>query len=162
MGARGMGLVYGGASVGTMGTIADSALGAGAEVLGVMPRALVDREIAHRGLTRLYEVETMHERKALMASLANAFLALPGGYGTLDEFMEILTWAQLGMHGKPCVLVNTLGYYNGLLEFLDNAVAEGFLKEKNRALIVVADSAEAGLDAIEARWREMPGGDGGM
>ena len=132
--------------------LADSALAAGAEVSGVIPRTLVEREIAHRGLSRLYEVETMHERKALMASLADAFIALPGGYGTLDEFLEILTWAQLRIHSKPCALINTLGYYDGLLAFLDNAVREGFLKAENRDLILVARTAEEAVSLIGERW----------
>jgi uncharacterized protein (TIGR00730 family) len=152
IGRRGLGLVYGGASAGTMGMLADSALAAGAEVSGVIPRTLVEREIAHRGLSRLYEVETMHERKALMASLADAFIALPGGYGTLDEFLEILTWAQLRIHSKPCALINTLGYYDGLLAFLDNAVREGFLKAENRDLILVSRTAEEAVSLIGERW----------
>ena len=152
IGRRGLGLVYGGASAGTMGMLADSALAAGAEVSGVIPRTLVEREIAHRGLSRLYEVETMHERKALMASLADAFIALPGGYGTLDEFLEILTWAQLRIHSKPCALINTLGYYEGLLAFLDNAVREGFLKAENRDLILVSRTAEEAVSLIGERW----------
>jgi uncharacterized protein (TIGR00730 family) len=153
LGARHLDMVYGGAIAGLMGTSADSALRSGAAVLGVIPRTLVEREIAHRGLTELYEVETMHERKALMASLADAFVALPGGYGTLDEFLEILTWAQLGIHSKPCVLLNTSGYYDLLLSFLDNAVAEGFLKATNRELILVARSPREALDLIAERWR---------
>ncbi len=138
----GYGLVYGGASVGLMGAVADAALAGGAEVVGVMPEALSDREIAHPGLTRLHWVGTMHERKALMAAHADAFLALPGGYGTLDEFMEILTWAQLRIHARPCILINVRGYYDGLLKFLDHAVGEGFLQQKNRNLLLVAENVE--------------------
>jgi uncharacterized protein (TIGR00730 family) len=142
--AAGVGLVYGGASVGLMGAVADAALEAGAEVFGILPRVLAGREIAHNGLTTLEVVPTMHERKMRMHSLADAFIALPGGYGTLDEMMEAVTWAQLAIHLKPCILVNTLGYWNGLLEFLDTAVNAGFLKPENRALLrVAADSAEA-------------------
>ncbi len=152
--ARGMGLVYGGASVGLMGALADAALAAGAPVVGVLPAVLEGREIAHRGLSELHFVGTMHERKALMADRADAFLALPGGYGTLDEFLEILTWAQLGVHAKPCVLVNMLGFYDGLLSFLDHAVEEGFLQPPNRALIRVAASVDEALDSLEALLAE--------
>jgi len=148
LGLRGMGLVYGGASVGLMGALADAAVEAGAPVVGVLPAVLKDREIAHQGLTELHFVGSMHERKALMAERADAFLALPGGYGTLDEFLEILTWAQLGIHAKPCILINMLGYYDGLLAFLDHAVAEGFLQPRNRALIQVVASVDQALEAL--------------
>ncbi len=147
--ARGFGLVYGGASVGLMGAVADAALAGGASVIGVLPAVLKDREIAHRGLTELHYVDTMHERKALMADGAGAFLALPGGFGTLDEFLEILTWAQLGLHAKPCVLVNTRGYFDGLLRFLDHAVAEGFIRDQHRATLQVASGADDALDKIK-------------
>jgi hypothetical protein len=143
--AAGLGLVYGGASVGLMGAVADAALAAGAEVIGVLPKVLSASEIAHAGLTRLELVPTMHERKARMAELANAFLILPGGYGTLDEMMEAVTWAQLGLHAKPCILINTAGYWDGLLRFLDSTVAAGFLKQKNRDLLHVAECA---VDAV--------------
>src|SRR6478672_656765 len=123
---RGIRVVYGGASVGLMGTLADSVLQAGGEVVGVIPAALVDREIAHRGLTRLHVVDTMHARKSKMAELADAFVALPGGIGTLEEFFEVWTWGQLGIHHKPVGLVNTAGYYDGLIRFLDHAVGERF------------------------------------
>lgn len=139
--AAGMDLVYGGASVGLMGAVADAALAAGAEVIGVLPNVLAGKEIAHAGLTSLEMVPTMHERKARMAELADAFLVLPGGYGTLDELMEIVTWAQLGLHDKPCILVNTVGYWNGLLAFLDSAAVAGFLKPENRKLLLVAANA---------------------
>lgn len=138
----GCGVVYGGAKVGLMGAVADSALAEGGEVIGVLPEALSGREIAHAGLTELHMVGTMHERKALMASRADAFVILPGGFGTFDEFMEILTWAQLRIHSKPIVLINTLGYYDGLLQFLDHAVHQGFLKQKNKDLLLVAKNAE--------------------
>ena len=147
--AHGFGLVYGGASVGLMGAVADAALAGGAPVIGVLPAVLKDREIAHRGLTELHYVDTMHERKALMANRAGAFLALPGGFGTLDEFLEILTWAQLGLHAKPCVLVNTRGYFDGLLRFLDHAVAEGFIRDQHRATLQVASGADDALDKIK-------------
>jgi uncharacterized protein (TIGR00730 family) len=142
--AAGIDLVYGGASVGLMGAVADAALEAGAEVIGILPRILAGREIAHSHLTTIEVVPTMHERKMRMHALADAFIALPGGYGTLDEMMEAVTWAQLAIHAKPCILINTLGYWNGLLNFLDTAVSAGFLKPENRALLrIAADSAEA-------------------
>jgi uncharacterized protein (TIGR00730 family) len=142
--AAGLGLVYGGASAGLMGAVADAALAGGAEVIGVLPDVLAGKEIAHPGLTRLELVSTMHERKARMAALADAFLILPGGYGTLEELLEVVTWAQLGLHAKPCILINTAGYWDGLLKFLDTAVAAGFLKRKNRELLrVVRTAAEA-------------------
>jgi uncharacterized protein (TIGR00730 family) len=150
LGVRGMGLVYGGASVGLMGALADAALAAGAPVVGVLPAVLEGREIAHGGLSELHFVGTMHERKALMAERADAFLALPGGFGTLDEFLEILTWAQLGIHAKPCVLVNMLGFYDGLLGFLDHAVEEGFLRAPNRGLIRVVSGVDEALTTLEA------------
>ena len=159
LGERGMGLVYGGASVGLMGALADAALAAGAPVVGVLPSVLESREIAHRGLTELHFVSTMHERKARMAERATAFVALPGGYGTLDEFLEILTWAQLGIHAKPCLLVNVLGFYDQLLAFLDHAVQAGFLKPHNRALIEVVDSVESALDRLRPHLEE-PGRSG--
>jgi hypothetical protein len=146
IGAAGLGLVYGGANVGLMGAVADAALAAGAEVIGVLPQVLAGKEIAHVGLTALEMVPTMHERKARMAELADAFLVLPGGYGTLDELMEAVTWAQLGLHAKPCILINTAGYWNGLLAFLDSTVTAGFLKVENRQLLLVAGSAH---DAIQ-------------
>lgn len=147
----GWGLVYGGTSVGLMGVTADAALAGGAEVIGVLPRNLQDREIAHRGLTKLCLVGSMHERKALMASLSDAFVALPGGYGTLDEFFEIVTWAQLKIHCKPCILINTGGYYDSLLRFLNHAAKEKFVGPANRDLVQVArDPAEA-LEWIERR-----------
>jgi uncharacterized protein (TIGR00730 family) len=139
-----------------MGPTADAALAGGAQVIGVLPRALQDREIAHRGLTKLHLVGSMHERKALMASLSDAFIALPGGYGTLDEFFEIVTWAQLEIHSKPCVLINTDGYYDFLLRFLEHAVREGFVRPANFRLVHVAsDSAEA-LRWIEQQLDKVP------
>ncbi len=142
--AAGLGLVYGGASVGLMGAVADAVLAAGSEVIGVLPEILSGSEIAHAGLTTLELVPTMHERKARMAELADAFLVLPGGYGTLDELMEALTWAQLGLHAKPCILINTVGYWDPLLTFLDSTVDSGFLKAGNRRLLlVVSDASEA-------------------
>jgi uncharacterized protein (TIGR00730 family) len=152
MAGGGWGLVYGGTSIGLMGAAADAVLSGGAEVIGVLPQALQDREIAHRGLTKLHLVGSMHERKALMASLSSAFIALPGGYGTLDEFFEIVTWKQINIHSKPCVLINTDGYYDSLLRFLDHAVKEEFVRPANLKLVQVArDSAEA-LQWIKQQW----------
>lgn len=138
----GLGLVYGGANVGLMGAVADAALAGGAEVIGILPAVLEGREIAHASLTKLELVPTMHQRKARMAELADAFLVLPGGYGTLDEMLEAVTWAQLGLHSKPVILINTAGYWDGLLAFLETTVAAGFLKHKNRKLLRVAANAE--------------------
>jgi uncharacterized protein (TIGR00730 family) len=146
--AAGLGLVYGGANIGLMGAVADAALAGGAEVIGVLPEFLAGREIAHTGLTRLETVTTMHQRKARMVALADAFLILPGGYGTLDELFEILTWSQLKMHAKPCVLVNTLGYWDRMLAFLDGAVEAGFLRLDGRALIAVAPTAAKAVQML--------------
>ena len=139
---RQIGLVYGGASRGTMGVIADAVLRAGGEVTGVMPKSLNRRELIHTGLTELHVVDSMHERKALMAELSDGFVALPGGFGTLEEIIEILTWGQLRFHSKPCGILNVANYYAGLLQFLDHAVDQGFIRsEHRRALIVDADPA---------------------
>ena len=147
---RGIGLVYGGGNVGLMGVLADTALAAGGEVIGVMPQALVDREIGHRGLTELRVVGSMHERKALMAELSDAFVAVPGGIGTLEELIEVYTWSQLGIHDKPCGVLNVRGYYDALAAFLDHAVEEGFLRPQHRAVLsVAADPAEL-LDRLAA------------
>jgi uncharacterized protein (TIGR00730 family) len=134
---EGLGLVYGGARAGLMGVLADSAMAAGGEVIGVMPQALVDREIAHTGIGDLRVVGSMHERKALMAELADAFVALPGGAGTLEELFEIYTWSQLGLHSKPCALLDVEDYWAGLVAFLDHAVQERFLREDHRASLIV-------------------------
>jgi uncharacterized protein (TIGR00730 family) len=147
----GLGLVYGGASVGLMGALADAALAGGAEVVGILPEVLSGSEIAHRGLTHLEMVPTMHERKARMAKLADAFLMLPGGYGTLDEMMEIVTWKQLRLHTKPCILINTSGYWDGLLAFLDRAVEAGFLKADNRRLLEVVGTAAEAVARVKER-----------
>lgn len=149
---RGYGMVYGGGSVGLMGEAADAALAAGGEVVGVIPDVIVELEVGHSGITELHIVRTMHERKALMAERADAFIALPGGFGTMDEFMEIATWAQLGIHSKPCVLVNVAGYYDELLRFLDTGVNEGFIRAGNRALVQVASSATEALEMVEHAW----------
>ena len=148
--AAGVELVYGGANSGLMGAVADAALSGGAEVIGVLPEILSGREIAHAGLTRLEMVPTMHERKARMHVLADAFIALPGGYGTLDELLEALTWAQLGMHAKPCILVNTAGYWDGLLAFLDSAVTAGFLRPNYRTLPRVSANAREAMEMVKA------------
>ncbi|MEH6567005.1 MAG: TIGR00730 family Rossman fold protein [Halopseudomonas sp.] len=134
----GIGLVYGGAQVGLMGAVADAALAAGGEVIGVIPRHLVERELAHDGLTQLIEVSSMHERKARMADLADGFIALPGGVGTFEELFEVWTWGQLGHHQKPCALYNAAGYYDKLIAFLDHALAEGFMKQPYRDMLIVA------------------------
>jgi hypothetical protein len=149
LGARGIGLVFGGGGVGLMGIVADAALAAGAEVIGVIPNALAAKEVAHRKLTDLRVVGSMHERKAVMADLADAFIALPGGMGTLDELFEILTWAQLGLHEKPAGLLDVEGYFRPLVTFLDHAVTEGFVREPHRRLLTVADTPEALLEAFE-------------
>ena len=150
----GMGVVYGGANVGLMGAVADAALAAGAEVIGVLPEVLAGREIAHTGLTRLESVGTMHQRKARMVALAEAFLILPGGYSTLDEMLEIITWSQLRLHDKPCILINTLGFWNGFLDFLDHTVGAGFLKAENRALLLVAATAAEAVGRIREGNRD--------
>jgi uncharacterized protein (TIGR00730 family) len=142
--------------VGLMGALADAALAHGSEVIGVIPRSLAGIEVAHQHLSQLVLVDTMHERKALMAQEADAFVALPGGFGTLDEFFEILTWAQLGIHAKPCVLVNTAGYYDPLLDFLRVAVDQGFLKPANYSLICVVANAADALKCMQKRWQSLP------
>jgi hypothetical protein len=146
--AAGLGMVYGGACVGLMGTVADAALAAGAEVIGVLPKVLTGRELEHTGLTRLELVPSMHVRKARQVELADAFLVLPGGYGTMDEMIEVVTWAQLGMHAKPCILINTVGYWNGLLAFLDTSVEAGFIKPQNRGLVRVAANAQEAVKMV--------------
>jgi len=141
-------LVYGGAHAGLMGALADAVLAGGGRVIGVIPEALVGRELAHQGLTDLRIVHSMHERKAMMASLADGFIALPGGIGTLEELFEVWTWSQLGLHQKPCALLDLEGFYGGLSTFMDHVLAEGFLKPaQRRALIVEADAASL-LDRI--------------
>ena len=147
-----VGLVYGGASVGLMGAVADAALEAGGEAIGVIPQALVDREIAHQGLSELRIVSSMHERKALMAELAGGFVALPGGMGTLEELFEVYTWTQLGLHSKPLGLLDVRDYFAALVAFLDHAVAERFMTVEHRELLVVEKRAEALLEAFR-RWR---------
>ena len=154
---QGIGLVYGGGSVGLMGELADTVLAAGGEVVGVIPQFLVDAEVAHTGLTELVVVESMHARKAKMASLADGFAALPGGLGTLEELVEMLTWSQLGLHGKPCGLLDVDGYFDGLLAFLDRAVEEGFVKPVHRGLLLTADAPRELLRRMAA-FRHRPAG----
>jgi uncharacterized protein (TIGR00730 family) len=162
MAERGLGLVYGGGKVGLMGVLADTILEHGGEAIGVMPQALIDREIGHPNLTELKVVDSMHERKALMAELADAFVALPGGIGTLEELIEVYTWSQLGIHDKACGVLNVRGYYDGLAAFLDHAVQEGFLRAQHRAVLTVAEEPEELLDALAnytpprvGKWLEL-------
>ncbi|MHB1863788.1 MAG: LOG family protein [Gemmatimonadaceae bacterium] len=150
-------IVYGGGNTGLMGELADAALGAGGEVIGLMPKHLADREVAHLGLTRLEIVGSMHERKARLAQMADGFVALPGGLGTLEEFTEIWTWGQLGLHAKPYGLLNVAGYFTPLLAFLDHAVAERFVRPEHRAMVRVAEDPAALLEALEtARPAVLP------
>jgi uncharacterized protein (TIGR00730 family) len=145
---RGLALVYGGGNVGLMGVLADAALDAGGHVIGVIPDALMAKEVGHRGLPDLRIVGSMHERKALMAELTDGFIALPGGVGTFEEFFEIVTWAQLGLHAKPCALLNVNGFFDPLLRLLDHAVEERFVKPEHRAIIVVEPDIAPLLDCM--------------
>ena len=160
---RGLGLVYGGGAVGLMNILANSVLEEGGEVVGVIPRALVDREVEHRGLTELHEVSSMHERKALMADLADGFIALPGGFGTFDELFEILTWAQLGIHQKPIGILNIAGYFDPLLHFIQHVTREGFIHSAH--LILLHYETEPGpllekfsqhSPSIVSKWSDRP------
>ncbi len=159
---RGIGLVYGGGAVGLMGLIADTVLDGGGTVTGIIPTDLFPREVAHVGCTELIAVDSMHERKRLMSDRADAFVALPGGFGTLEEIAEVTTWAQIGMHDKPVGLLNVDGYWDGLLAFLERAVHDGLLKEQNRAMLLQAETPESMLDALErydghaeAKWLDI-------
>ena len=154
--ARGIQVVYGGGRLGLMGTVADAALAAGGRVVGVIPRGLVDRELAHGGVTELRIVDTLHERKAVMAELSDGFIALPGGLGTLEELAEVLSWAQLDLHAKPIGLLDVDGYFDRLEAFLDHAVAEGFVAERHRRLLLRDDDIDRLLAAFAA-WRPPPG-----
>ncbi len=145
-----LGTVYGGARIGLMGALADAALSGGAHVIGVIPEALVAKEVAHRALSELRVVKSMHERKAMMADLADGFVALPGGWGTVEELFEILTWAQLGFHRKPCGLLNVHGYFDKLLSFVEHSMDEGFVRREQRAMILVSDSPDELLEAMAA------------
>ncbi|SDF52963.1 TIGR00730 family Rossman fold protein [Terriglobus roseus] len=147
---RGIGLVYGGASVGLMGVVANATLQNGGRCIGVIPHVLVDKEVSHIGLTELHVVDTMHTRKALMGEKSDAFLILPGGYGTMEELFEVLTWQTLRLHAKPTVLLNTAGFYDRLLQFLDHCVEEGVLKPAARANLMVATTVDDALSQIEA------------
>ena len=146
---RGYGLVYGGGSVGLMTVVADGVLACGGHVTGVIPASLVGKEVAHRGLPDLRIVQSMHERKAVMAELSDGFIALPGGIGTMEEFFEVLSWAQLGIHDKPCGLLDVCGYYGHMVAFLDHAVEEGFLKPQHRALLIAEAEPVRLLDRLE-------------
>jgi uncharacterized protein (TIGR00730 family) len=152
--ARGLGIVYGGGRVGLMGAVADAALGAGGEVIGVIPQELVDRELAHGGLTELHVVGSLHERKALMAELSDAFVALPGGFGTLDELLEQLTWSQLGLHAKPVGLFEVQEYWRPLIALARHATEEGFVRESDLGAIAVGADAEGLLDRLQRMTRE--------
>jgi uncharacterized protein (TIGR00730 family) len=154
---RNYGLVYGGGNVGLMKVIADTVLELGGYVTGVIPDSLVSKEVAHRGLSDLRIVQSMHERKAMMVALSDGFIALPGGIGTMEEFFEVLSWAQLGIHCKPCGLLNTAGYYNRLIEFLDHAVEHDFLKPKHRSLLILANEPPDILSRFEAFIRTRGG-----
>lgn len=145
---RGLGVVYGGGCIGLMGEVADAALAEGGEVIGVIPEALLARELGHQGLTELRVVGSMHERKALMADLSDAFVALPGGFGTFEEFCEVLTWSQLGLHQKPCGLLNVEGYYDPLLALFDQAVAVALLRQEHRAIVLEGREPERLLDLL--------------
>ena len=152
LGRQGIRLVYGGGDVGLMGAVADATLAAGGEVVGVIPQGLVDREVAHCGLTELHVTHSMHERKALMAELAEGFVALPGGLGTFEELFEIITWAQLGLHRKPIGILNEQGYYDALVAFVDHSVEAGFVRPEHRQLFCVEDNGEALLEHFDG-WR---------
>lgn len=153
---RGIGLVYGGARVGLMGAVADAVLEGGGRAVGVIPAFLQDRELAHAGLAELHVTETMHERKAIMAELSDGFLALPGGIGTMEELFETWTWAQIGVHAKPCGLLNTHGYYDQLSGFLDHALAEGFVRTPHREQLLVDDEPERLLDRLTVAVERAP------
>jgi uncharacterized protein (TIGR00730 family) len=146
--ARGMSLVFGGGQVGLMGVIADAALEAGGEVTGIIPHALAAREVAHQRLTTLRVVDSMHERKALMAELSDAFIAMPGGFGTYEEFFEVVTWTQLGVHRKPCGLLNVAGFYDPLVQFVDAATAEEFIRPQHRSAVLVHHDPAALIDQL--------------
>ena len=151
---RQIGLVYGGGNVGLMGLLADAVLKAGGEVVGVIPEQLMARELGHNGLTKLHVVKSMHERKALMADLSDAFIALPGGFGTLEEFCEVLTWTQLGLQAKACGILNVVEFYSPLLALFDHLVDEGFLNPQNRTLVLAASSPSELVRALE-EWRPV-------
>jgi uncharacterized protein (TIGR00730 family) len=146
---RQVGLVYGGARIGLMGALADAVLAARGHVTGVIPEALVEKEVAHDGLSDLRVVASMHARKAMMADLADGFIALPGGWGTLEEFFEVLTWTQLGLHQKPCGLLNVRGFFDGLLSFIDHSIDERFVRRENRSMVIVSSSPDGLLELFD-------------
>ena len=152
---QGIGVVYGGGRIGMMGAVAEAALAVGGRVIGIIPEVLMRKEVAFEGLTELRVVRSMHERKQMMADAADGFLALPGGFGTFEEFCEILTWAQLGIHAKPCGLLNVAGYYDPLLAMFDRAMAEGFLRERHRALVLASADPAVLLESM-AGYRASP------
>ncbi|MGB5245755.1 MAG: TIGR00730 family Rossman fold protein [Woeseia sp.] len=159
--ARDVTIVYGGSSKGIMGRVADAALAAGGRVIGVLPKSLVKKEIGHDGLHELHIVASMHERKAMMSELADGFIALPGGFGTLEEIIETITWAQLGFHSKPCGLLNVSGYFDALRQFMAHAVSEGFIRREHHDILQVAESPDELLAMFDvytpptiAKWRD--------
>jgi uncharacterized protein (TIGR00730 family) len=163
---RGIVLVYGGGNIGLMGAIADAVMAAGGEAIGVIPEALLRKEHGHRGITELRVVKSMHERKAMMADLAEGFIAMPGGYGTIEEYCEVLTWTQLGYHRKPCGLLNVSGFYDGMLAFFDHAATERFVRDEHRELVLAESDPERLLDRMAAwqppavqKWFQPPAGD---
>ena len=145
---RDIGLVYGGASVGIMGEIADTVMSGGGDVVGVIPQALAEKEVSHPGLTELKLVDSMHERKSVMAEMADGFIALPGGLGTIEELFEVLTWSQLGFHQKPCGLLNIEGYYDHLLHFMEHAVEQQFVKQQHRDMLLASGNAQSLLEEM--------------
>lgn len=158
---RNFGLVYGGSNKGIMGVLADAVLAAGGEVVGVIPAALVEKEVAHPSLTHLHVVDSMHARKALMADLSDGFIALPGGFGTIEELVEMITWAQLGFHHKPCGILNVANYYDSLLAFFDRAFEEGFVRDAHRRMVVTAVQSDQLLERmlayrpeLESKWAD--------
>ena len=153
---RGIGVVYGGGRLGLMGAVADSALEAGGEVIGIIPQALVNAEVAHRGLSELHVVETMHQRKQAFTDLSDGFINLPGGTGTMDELWEALSWAQIGYHAKPVGLLNVAGYYDGLVAFYHKMADVGFLRPQHRDLLIIADTLDALLDRMAAHVPTQP------
>ena len=148
MASRGLGVVYGGGKIGLMGTLADAVLAEHGEVIGVIPQRLMTKELAHQGLSDLRVVSSMHQRKALMADLSDAFIAMPGGYGTLEEFCEVITWSQLGLHQKPCGLLNVANYYDPLQALFEHATAEGFIQPAHRSLVLIAEEPDRLIDLL--------------
>lgn len=147
---QGTGIVYGGGNIGLMGIVADAALSAGGEVIGVIPEKLMTKEVGHTGLTELHVVKTMHERKAMMAELSDGFVALPGGIGTIEEIIEVFTWHQIGYHNKPCAFLNTNGYYNKLFSFVDHMVVEGFLSQQQHDELIIANEPDELLTKVQS------------